>query len=551
MINKIKTSIKKVRDAVYGLEVRSAIADSMELVADHTVETKKEIDEMVKSQYEKMDELQKHYYEVITTGGDSITEIVDARVPFGSLKEKLDHMEQTALENSEDILVGGERNKQIKVYDENGDTIGTLSKNGFNFSEIYVGDIISDSIVKVQGLDSVTTLYVDSAKGNNLNPGTEALPFKTINGAINSLGKYLLRNVKIIVKAGEYNEHIKFYGFIGSARIELEFEEGSVLNGGIVGLGTLARIYIYGNNTILNHVYDANYYNAPITTESVNYMYIKQLKIRGALGASNYGAIARRGSNVYIDDCEISHINNGYALVSTEMSTMYANNIKGENNKNALRALYGSSLFINGTTPYASGTDVNIGGQVIGTPNPTKPTTSSNGNTASSVVEVSIKPSNYYSHRSVTGWTSNTDKHRLYQGKYNSSNPDSYNWRGVMAYTVSDIQNKLNGKTIVSATIDINRKAQGGDYSTVEVRLYGSTSRGGTGSAPALTFDYGIIGKANKGGKHTFTIPNKVITDLRAGNINSLVLAHPQGTSEVKNYAIFELSSGAITVKVK
>lgn len=550
MIEKIKAAIKKVRDAVYGLDVRSAIADTMDLILNHTVETKAEIDELVENQYKKMDELQQHYYEVITKGGDSITEIVDARVPFSSLKEKLDYMEQTALENSEDILIGGERDKQIKVFDSNGDTIGTLSKDGFNFSEIYVGDIYSDSIVRVQGTSDITTLYVDSVNGSNTNDGSEAYPLKTITQALNNIGKYIHRNVKINVKKGTYNEYVKFYGFIGSGRIELEFEEGSTLNGGIVGLGTIARLFIYGNNVVINHNYDTAF-TSPIAMEGVNYLYLKQVNVRGDLGKSVYGVISRRGSNVVIENSDVSHLNNGYAIGAMETSTIYANNTTGENNKSALRATLGGNVYVNGTTPYASGPDVNIAGQIIGTPNPTKPVISSNGNTSAGVIEVEVKPTGIYSHRSVSGWTSNTATHKLYQGKYNKSNPDTYNWRGVMAYNVTAIQNALAGKTVVSATIDINRKSTGGDYSTVAVRLYGSVSKGGTGAAPALTYDYGTIGNANKGGKHTFTIPVKAINDLKAGNINSLMLAHPAGTTEVRNYAIFETTSGVLTIQVK
>lgn len=562
MLNNLLTKVKKIRDAVYGLDVREAIASGLEEAGYYVDKTKKDTDKLIENQNElikyqnskidrqndRIEEIHNHYKEVIQSGGDSILEIVDARVPFANLKDKLDYMERVALESSEDIIIGGLRDKKFIVTDEDGETMGIISKEGINFEEITVKNIVSSSVV---GTQKAKTLYVDAVKGNDANSGTEAYPFKTIQAAINSLNKFLLSNIAIIVKAGTYNEEIKLYGFTGPARMEITFNTGVVLNGDIVALGNTARLFIYGGNNKLAHEIYNTGYPGVIVAESTNYLYIKQLIINGNVGA-DHGIVSRRGSNVYVTDCTIDNISNGTALVAQENSTLVVHETIGKGNKYGLKAQYGGTIYVHSKVPVATTQTVSAShGQIIGTPTPTTSTTSSSSTTGGSVTEVILKPSSIGSHRSVDGWTSSSATHRLYMGKYNSKNGNTYNWRGLMQYTTSDVVNKLGSKTIVSATIAINRKSSGGDYSTVSVKLYGSTAKVGSASRPPLTYEYGVLGSASKGKDAVFNLPIKAITDLKAGNINSLVLAYADGTSEVRNYSIYELDSGVITVRVK
>ena len=54
-------------------------------------------------------------------------------------------------------------------------------------------------------IDEPLTLYVETT-GNDLNPGTQDRPFKTIQAAIDSLvGKQIVANVTIRVGAGEFD----------------------------------------------------------------------------------------------------------------------------------------------------------------------------------------------------------------------------------------------------------------------------------------------------------------------------------------------------------
>ena len=555
MLNELLANVKKIRDAVYGLDVRKAIADSLESAGNYVDKTKKDTDKLIENQNGKIDaqnnridELEEHYRDVITSGGDSVLEIVDARVPFACLKDKLEHMERVALESSEDIIIGGERDKKFIVTDEEGETLGIISKEGANFEEITVKKIISPSVV---GIQKLTTLYVDVNTGNDANSGSQEYPFKSILAAINSLDKFLVGNIAINVKAGVYNEEIKLYGFTGPARIEITFEEGSTLNGDIVVLGNTARLFIYGNNLKLNYEMFNSGFPSVCAAEATAYLYLKQIHINGAPN-SNYGISSRRGSGVYVTECTIDNITAGSVILAQECSTVTIHETVGSNNKYGLKAWLGGTIYVHGKVPVAT-TQIQTAthGQIVGNPVPTASSNPSNPGAGNTVTEVILKPTNIGSYRSVDGWTLGNATHRLYMGKYNAKNSNNYNWRGLMQYNPSDIVNKLGSKTIVSATIDINRKPVGGDYSTVTVKLYGTTAKIGSSSRPPLTYDYGTLGTASKGKDMTFTLPVKAVKDLKAGNINSLVLAWADGTNEVRNYSIFELSSGTIAVKVK
>lgn len=555
MLNELLANVKKIRDAVYGLEVRKAIADSLETAGNYVDKTKKDTDKQIENQNglidaqnNRIDELEEHYREVITSGGDSVLEIVDARVPFACLKDKLDHMERVALENSEDIIIGGERDKKFIVVDEEGETIGIISKEGVNFDEMTVKNIVSPSVVNVQKL---TTLYVDCTTGNDANSGTQEYPFKSIQAAINSLNKFLTGNVAINVKAGVYNEEIKLYGFTGPARMEITFEAGTTIKGDIIALGNTARLFIYGNGSTINYEMFNAGFPCVVAAEATAFLMVKELVVNGTSNA-NYGISSRRGSNVYVHTCTVDNITNGAVITAQEGSTAMMYEVIGSNNKYGLKAWYGGTIYVHNKVPVAT-TPIQTAqhGQIVGTGVPTASTNTATPGTPTEVTEITITPANIGSHRNVDGWTASNATHRLYMGKYNKNNSNNYNWRGLMQYTTSDVVNKLGSKTIVSATIDIDRKSSGGDYSKVSVRLYGSTSKIGSSTRPALTYDYGVLGTATKGKAGTYTLPVKAVTDLKAGNINSLVLAWADGTNEVRNYSIYELSSGTIKVMVK
>ena len=163
-----------------------------------------------------------------------------------------------------------------------------------------------------------------------------------------------------------------------------------------------------------------------------------------------------------------------------------------------------------------------------------------------------VNPSKITSWSGKYGWdlTTGSYEHKLYQGKYYNSYSNDWNWRGFIGYTRSDIAAIISGKEIVSAKLKLVRKAVGGDYASVNIRLYGTDSAG-SGSAPNPAFDYGVLGTIKKGETIWITLPQLAIDHIKSGAISGFLLYHPNGTTEVRNYAIYETTSGALQLTVK
>ena len=140
------------------------------------------------------------------------------------------------------------------------------------------------------------------------------------------------------------------------------------------------------------------------------------------------------------------------------------------------------------------------------------------------------------SYRSVDGWKTNN---RVYMGKYNSSNPSSYNYYGLYVLgndTINAMKSDLTGKKIKSVKLTIKRNVEGGlDTTGVSINIYGTTNAGSGTSFP-LTKTYKTnIGKIKKGSEYTVTMPNSLVSDIINGTIKSLMLYRADQT----NYSIF------------
>ena len=62
------------------------------------------------------------------------------------------------------------------------------------------------------------TIYVDAASGDDSNPGTQDMPFRTIQAAVDSLPRNLgVAQATILVADGTYPEHVLINGFTGGA----------------------------------------------------------------------------------------------------------------------------------------------------------------------------------------------------------------------------------------------------------------------------------------------------------------------------------------------
>lgn len=85
------------------------------------------------------------------------------------------------------------------------------------------------------------TFYVDAALGDDANPGTQVLPFKTIQAAIDALPKDFGRSkATIIVADGNYDEEVRINGFTGGTGFRPFLLKSANGNAALVEIGALS-----------------------------------------------------------------------------------------------------------------------------------------------------------------------------------------------------------------------------------------------------------------------------------------------------------------------
>lgn len=553
---KLIKAIEEIRQAIYGQEVREAIASSMEAVGE--AEYQHEIDTMnkINNQNVKIEDLKEQFLQAIKSGTENpnILEIVNARGEYDTLGQRLD------AELLVDILLGNERNRLLKTYDSLGELLGKIDNEGFYFSTMGAGDIDCPVIPKmIPG----GTIYVDCNESEIavLNEkGTENAPFKSLEHCFSYLkGKVIDEEIKIVIKSGEYNEHITISSILGSGRLTIEMEKETKINGGLYFQGINKYINISGNKAVISHGGETTKANAAIYFDNCSYAYVNRLNVLGINNVSDWGIIAYRGSNVVVENSIISGFNHwGSALSAHYNSKLAIKNCTGSTNSKSIHALYGSEIVCEGTIPNATTkgsndilsklTDNNaVMTNATDEGNPVPPPSSENPTTTHilSTNKITSYCGNY-------GWdlTVGSYQHKLYQGKYYSSYGETWNWRGYISHDRQSFLNIVNGKEVVGIKMRFSRKSVGGDSATIKVRLFGTTSKG-SGSAPTGNFDYGYITAIKKGETIWVDLPKEAINHMINYNIAGFILYHPQGTGEVVNYGIFEDTTGQLQITVK
>ncbi len=119
--------------------------------------------------------------------------------------------------------------------------------------------------------------------------------------------------------------------------------------------------------------------------------------------------------------------------------------------------------------------------------------------------------------------------------------------RGCMWFDNGAMRTALSGKTVKSATLRLTMWKGVGRGVDVTVELCGTAlnASGHTGSEPAVTKSYGVIGTTQPGQTATMTIPVQAVNDLVSGAINGLMLYSSdtegyKGRVYSKNYARFD-----------
>lgn len=543
----IKSIVAKIRSAIYGLDVRESIAQGIEGIAEneeaHKIEVeekintyKKETDTKITSQNTRIDELDERYQQVITSGGDSVLEIVDARVPFASLKEKLNDLEEKSL-NVKDISLGAvteEENRTLKVYDSTGEVVAIIDKDNTSFNHMEIANLTCANVLQRQ---EATILYVNGATGNDSNDGlTAETPLKTIMSAVNSLQKYLNANIVINIADATYNENLYFEGFMGKGSIYLYCNQ-AIINGDIFINSCTTAIRFYGkdatNTATLNHTTTRS---SAYTVYSSPYSFIQYFTINGNENTAT-GVEANQGGGIAVKSCIINNTTTS-AVIAYECSNIYAVGNKGSNNKKySIYSASGSTICIFNTKPDAPLDDWNTSGIVYGTATKTASGSSVQTPTVSSTKTYTT--TKQISYRGVDGWS----RSGVYQGKYDSKNGASYLHYGAYVLNTSQIKTDLNGKSIQSVNLTVKRASEGqgiGQPTVAELHIWGSTTTG-TGSKPTLGTKYATVKNVSKNQEVTLTLPNSVIADILNNGVNSLVLYTSDGSSYLKMDSKFSL----------
>ena len=522
MYNEVKAAIQKIKTATLGLEVRKLIAEGLEKTLEyeklHEDNIKKDLDshknyveDRLDNQDNELVAIDKRIWNIVGYEGTSNIEVVDAREGFDCLRDRLQNMES----------IGGPNNRTVYIYNAEGEVIGYFNNTGAYINNFEAGEINADNIITA---------------GPKLNTVVVVEAGADIQQAISELDKYLRGNILINLQAGEYYGNVHIEGFSGGGNIQIQFDPATVLYGSIYVVSSSVEVIIDGATT--GKIIHQSNYESIVRGITSSFVDVRNIVLEGLKNQTRFGVSAARGTAMRVGDCKILNCNktsnvDAGAVYSTHSSMIYAINNIGLNNTCSLVASMGGIINATGKTPMATkDKHIATAGIINGSVN-MESTEDTSPESPEVIKTVKFGATAYKSYRAADGW-----KNGIYQGKYNSKNPASYNYYGLYIIDSADVKAKLANKTIKSVKLTVKRKTEGqgiGQPSNASLKLYTTTSTG-SGSTPALSASYGTsIGTVAKGKSLTVTISKDVIKNILAGH-KALMLHQPTGS----NYCLME-----------
>lgn len=507
---KIEDIVLNIRKAVYGLDVRESIAEGIDAIYKEEVAHKEETERILNEQKVDIDAVKEKFEEIVANSGDSVLEIVDARVGYNTLKEKLDAMDEDAKEISGDEI--------FYIYNAEGEVVGQFSSEGIYISELTAGSVNADNLITM-GEGKTKTVRI---------PAGEDIQFY-----IDNIPKYLKADLNFQLENGEYYGDISIFGFMGIGNMKLQFSESTVLYGTIYNYSSSTAVIVDGATT--GKVIHNSARESIIRSQNSAHMDVRNIVLEGVKGLTRWGVSGAQGSSLRVADNYIHNCTKGEdagAISATHNARVYSANNKGDNNQNSVVSLSAGVITVYGKSPKAKNDKyIGYGGIINGTVSmdgvvndaPAPETT---------VKTVKFNATSFKSYRGVDGWRSG-----IYQGRYDKSKPISYNYSGCYMFDTAAIKSQLSGKEIKSVKLTLKRKAEGqgvGQPSTAVLKLHSSTSTG-SGDAPALSKTYGNIGSVAKSKSITASVSKDIIKNFIAGH-KCLVLNHSDGS----NYCLME-----------
>ncbi|MEH7091357.1 hypothetical protein ICR95_22270 [Priestia megaterium] len=347
----------------------------------------------------------------------------------------------------------GNGNGKVEVYNENDELIASLDASQGGFSDLYVGNFESPTVVEYSADDINLFVsdrlleYAGAIEPNDDNEGTGwTKPLSTVTEAIRRIPKYYDGKATINVA---YNslmyESFEISGFLGAGSINL----------------SLGSSKFYGNPVIKNNLLNIFSTGGTINGKKLDYAVVsllrnayvrlEKMKVYGNGSSMNFDTTA---GFTEMDQCETYGADLG--ISSRYGGRVFLTNCKGSATTYGLHC-YGGDIFGQGTAP--SGGNNNIGevagGKVMGS---FTYGTTTGGTMDAQPTTVTINASSGDSWRDNFGgqWYGQNE---VVQGKWGSYGI----YRGLWFFSLPS----LSGKTITQIRMFVHRKKAGGNAAPV------------------------------------------------------------------------------------
>ena len=396
------------------------------------------------------------------------------------------------------------------------------------------------------------TIYVNPTTGDDSNKCKDGAIFQTVQGAINSIPKFMNGKYVYIEMQADSKEDIDIRGFVGGF-IWL-YLAGHTLYGRVNGY-TSQHVRVYGGTRngggsdkvgVIHPAYSAS--NGSTAFNGCFNVYLSKLKIYGAdtlasgLNETNKVAIVAQGATyIYADEIEIVNIVRGISSISGHI---HMNKSYGIASERGFYATTGGLITLatnnqlggkTANTYTSNGGEIRYSGVTFETGNASSSTTTApTTKVAKNVTYTSTKGNaiQYYGTSSAKWRSDNTPK----QGTWGYGNHTAWWFFG------SNFDNIAN-KEVTKVEITFTRNS-GGNSSAVNHRFYVHSHKTQPSSvAPA--YNSTLIGSADvaTGNSKTITITNSsLIAAIKAGKGICAIPA-----SQSKTY--YSVMSGTMKVK--
>lgn len=365
--------------------------------------------------------------------------------------------------------------------------VGAINKNSAEFPNLTSPNI-KGNVVNTLSVDTI--YYVDNVNGNDNNNGlTRATAFRTVQAAINSVPKYLDKNVDIVMVSSGIDqvEDIFIRGFIGGGQLQLRSESGIKT---LVG-----RVHVYGCSAFIRVVdFKINSRSdAAVFVDKCVSIVLVNLEING--NNVSYQGISIFNSRAEIINCAIYNVAND-CIKAQLAAHIYVGDCKG-GGANAMHGLTCIGAVVTGYGSAPTGRVSNwlrsYGGFLQegswwwdsgSAPPPIPPVTEQ------TVFIDSIGAASWRNNGDPRGWYSTVD---AVQGTWNTYGPSYGIW------WFGDRLEFLKGKTIIGMWVSVARNA--GGWSAPDgccIRTHGYRSRPGD-SQPWMSGEFVRTPAMNKG----------------------------------------------------